>query len=148
MAAGWRTAGFAVEEGAFSAAQAVQAGDAQTMATFRSLFTQSNSAGVAGLEWLAGYGAAGPDNRWLGRNRSGWVNPEFDRYVEALQTTLDPDERGRHAVGLARVLSEDAAAVPLFFNPAVYAYPAELHGISLASPQAAISWNMHEWEWR
>ena len=145
MAHNWRGMGFDIEEGAFSPAQQR---DGQALGTFRSLSTTSGPLGAPSLLYYTTSTISRPENRWSGLNRGGWSNPEFDRAVDAFQTTLQRDQRIQHTAQAARILSAEAAVLPLYFVPGVVAYPTGLHGISFRSVDAEVTWNIHQWEFR
>jgi ABC-type oligopeptide transport system substrate-binding subunit len=84
----------------------------------------------------------------VGSNRGGWANTEYDRLMDALNTTLARDERNRLIVEAARILNEDVAIIPLYYAPSVLAYPTELTGVSVKGIAVDIEWNIHEWELR
>jgi len=145
MADGWRRTGFAFEENDFSPAQAQQ-GD--LLGVFRSLSTTSGSQGKNSLSSFATSSISRSENGWRGMNRGGWSNPEYDRLVDAFTTTLEPDQRTQLLLQAVRLWSEQLAAIPLYFNPSVLAYPSALTGVKVVAPSAEMSWNIHEWEFR
>jgi peptide/nickel transport system substrate-binding protein len=144
LADGWRRAGFQMEEGAFPPG----GGQDPPRTTFRSLSTQSGSFGASAILSYTSAAISGPETRWVGRNKGGWSNPEFDRFAEAFQTTVEASARIQHLAQAVRVLSEDLGVFPLYFNPGVLAYPSGLSGIDVTDPEADVSWNVHEWEFR
>ena len=147
IADGWRRVGFEVEENVFTPAQT---SDGQTLGTFRSLSITSAGAVTEGLN-LDDYtsrGASRPETRWFGQNRGGWMNPDYDRTIDAWLTTLDQNERHRLVAQAARVMTEDLGMIPLHFNPAAIAQPTGLIGLQLKAPDVEQSWNIHEWEYR
>jgi peptide/nickel transport system substrate-binding protein len=143
MAAGFRSAGFDFEEAAFPPAQS---NDQQALATFRSLFTTSGPGGEVALVNYTTANIMRPETRWQGRNRGGWSHAEYDRLVDAFQTTLDRNERNQQAVQALTLLSEDVGVMSLYFNLAVLAYPSELKGINIRSGDGEMTWNVHQWE--
>jgi peptide/nickel transport system substrate-binding protein len=145
MAHAWRSVGFNMEEGAFSPAQQR---DGQALGTFRSLSTSSGPLGASSLLYYTTSAISRPENRWSGLNRGGWSNPEFDRAVEGFQTTLERDQRVQHVAQASRILSAEAAVLPLYFVPGVVAYPAGLQGVNFRAVDAEITWNIHQWEIR
>ncbi len=91
-----------------------------------------------------------PENRWHGDNRGGWSNPEYDRLYQAFASELDRPERIKLRAQLERVRAEDAAVVPLMFNPYVVPHIAALRGpVARYSPLAGETFlHVHTWEWR
>lgn len=145
MADGWRRAGFSMDEGGFSPSEVR---DGQTVGTFRSLSTTSGALGAYSLAVFTTAAIPRPENRWNGQNRGGWSSPEFDRFVDGYQSTLDRTERNQQIVQATKVLSEQLGVLPLYFNPDVLAYPTGLHGVNIKSADGEVSWNIHQWEFR
>jgi peptide/nickel transport system substrate-binding protein len=144
LADGWRRAGFEIQEAAF----AVQGRDTQALSTYRSIAT---TGGVTGEDILKNFTTANISsaaNRWVGQNRGGWSNPEYDRLVEAVFTTLDENERVRAIAQAAKLLNEDVAIIPLYYTPSVLSYVSGLAGIRARSLKVDPEWNVHEWQFR
>ena len=147
IADGWRRAGFEIEENVFTP---VQTSDGQTLGTFRALSITSAAASPEGLK-LDDYtsrAVSRPETRWFGQNRGGWINPEYDRVIEAWLTTLDENQRHQQAAQAAKIMTEDLGVIPLHFNPAANAYATGITGVQLKAPDVDQSWNIHEWEFR
>jgi peptide/nickel transport system substrate-binding protein len=92
-----------------------------------------------------------PENRWHGNNRGGWSNAEYDRLHEAYLRTLDRSERVRQIAQMERLMSDDAAVVPLMFSPYVVPHVAALKGpVEIQVPRSPNTTflNVHLWEWR
>jgi ABC-type transport system substrate-binding protein len=68
--------------------------------------------------------------------------------VHAVQSELDPNERGRLIIQAAKVLTEQVGTVSLFFNPSVLVFPAALQGVEVRAPEAGVTWNVHLWTLR
>jgi len=85
-----------------------------------------------------------PENRWTGSNRGGWNSPEFDRLLEAFESTLDRRDRDLLVVQMARLISEELPVLTLYYDYNVRAHLNRLRGPRLGGG----SWNVHEWEWR
>ena len=145
MADGWRRAGFAFDEANFSPIETTQG---ELAATFRSLWATSGGGGETYLNVLFSAVIPGPDNGWRGSNRSGWANPEYDRLVNTFNNSLVRTEREQAIVQAAKLVTEQLPVLPLFFNPAPWAWPASLQGMRINSPNTEPTWNVHEWELR
>lgn len=148
LAAGWRQAGFEVREAILARAVAQ---DPEARHAFPSMATMAT--GAAETNWMAVFttGQIGTAaNRWRGGNRSGWSNPAFDQLVETFNTTLDPDQRIRQRVEVARLLSEEVPVIMLSLNPNVTAHIAALQGptTGVVGTTGLSAWNIHEWELR
>jgi peptide/nickel transport system substrate-binding protein len=143
----WRRAGIEVHPSVISAALVR---DGQHRHTFPGLATKG------GYQMERNFTAAevgSAENRWTGDNRSGWVNPEYDRLYEAFLTTLDRVERTRQFVAMQRIVSEELPAYFTHHAVAVTAYAAALRGPK-ALPQGTGTFskgayeNIHEWSWQ
>jgi peptide/nickel transport system substrate-binding protein len=146
MAAGWRQAGFDVQEAAFTAAQG---SDAQARATFPGMHTTSASTLGEG-QLVINHSSQIPTAQrgWRGSNRSGWSNPEYDRLFDTFNTTLDRERRNELVVDMTRVYSEDVPGFSLYFGLAVLAHVAGLQGPGEVVPETDVSWDIHRWDWR
>jgi peptide/nickel transport system substrate-binding protein len=87
-------------------------------------------------------------NGWKGSNRGGWNSPEMDRLSDTYTVTLDPKERTGLVIAIAKLLSEEVPAYPLYANITVRAQSAGLVGDLTEAVSTTPSWNVHEWELR
>jgi peptide/nickel transport system substrate-binding protein len=128
---------------------AVQQSDGPTRSLFPTLASSGGSGGETDLRDFISGAAATPENRFAGRNRGAWSNPEYDRLWQAFNTTLDRSERVRQIVELERVLSDQVPIVPHYFTPQVMAHVATLKGpVERELPDAGLeSFNIWQWEW-
>jgi len=145
MAARWRQVGFDVQQAVLPAAQAQ---DAQTRATFGAMFTTSAPVGESALATHGTAGTPRPENRWNGFNRSHWSNAEYDRLVDAYNTTFDRNERIQQIARMVAIFSEELPAISINFNPGITAHTAALRGPQVVGPDSAIAWNIQTWELR
>jgi len=91
---------------------------------------------------------ATPANRWSGSNEMGWSNAEFDRVRDAWGAAQDATERDRILIQIAKLISEEAPIVPLYFNYAIVTHAATLAGPHVRAPGGTPHVNVHEWQWR
>jgi peptide/nickel transport system substrate-binding protein len=140
-----QTAGFDAQQRVIPAALAQ---DAQTRATFPSLHIANSGSAESVLRGLASDQIPGPNNRWVGTNRGGWINAEYDRLLPALNTTLDHAERMLVLRQMLRVFGEDVPSVSLFFRAQPFASVVELKGPAVAAPESNLAWNIYEWEFK
>lgn len=145
LAAGWRLGGFDIQEAVLPTAQAQ---DPQARASFASMFTHNTGLGEPAMIDQITARIPRPENRWAGGNRGGWSNAEYDRLVEAFNTTLDRNERAKQAAQLTRIYSEELPSITLLFAIQPMAHVAALRGPGLVAPGAVMGWNAHEWEFR
>ncbi|MBM2810670.1 MAG: hypothetical protein HW416_1429 [Chloroflexi bacterium] len=149
VAHGWRQAGFDVQEAALPAALGQ---DGQSRAIFPTMYSYSQNAAEANL--VSAFTSASipkAENRWIGDNRPGWANAEYDRIVDAFNATLDPNERVQQRVQIARLVSEELPSLPMYFQLTPGPFLSSLFRgpvpVTPAVTSGALSWNIHEWEW-
>jgi peptide/nickel transport system substrate-binding protein len=149
MAATWRPLGIDVREVVWSAAQGR---DRELRQIHSGLSTTSGSGGEQTLSRHNSVNLPRPENNWgggSGANRGGWLAPpEFDRLADAFNATLDREQRIQMLVDMARIFSEEAAVISLYFNPTVTAFVAGLRGPQPVVPTSDVAWNVHEWEFQ
>jgi peptide/nickel transport system substrate-binding protein len=145
MASVWRRVGFDVREAVLPAAQAQ---DGQVRAMFQALFTTGGNLGEGALQNLGTAGTPRVENRWNGTNRSSWSNAEFDRLVDAYNTTLDRNMQIQQIARMAAIFSDELPAIAINFNPGITAHVAALTGPQVVAPDTQPTWNVHEWELR
>lgn len=145
IASEWRKAGFDVRETVLPAALAQ---DGEARSTFPAMFINNTGSGEPTLLGFASTNISRPENRWRGNNRGGWSNPEYDRLLDAFTTTLDRTERGRLMAHMARIFTDEVAAISLFFRTQPWAHVAALTGPRVVAPESNMAWNIHEWEFR
>jgi peptide/nickel transport system substrate-binding protein len=145
MAAEWRKAGFEIQDAVLPQAQAQ---DAELRMTFPAMFTSTTSLGERAMLLYSVAEIPRADNRWRGGNRGAWVNPEYDRLLDAFATTLDPTERASQVAQMARIFTDDVPVISLLFNSLPAAHVSALKGPMRTAPEALLAWNVHEWELR
>jgi ABC-type transport system substrate-binding protein len=143
MAATWRQLGLDVTEVVFGAAQGR---DFRLRNLHPGTFATGGGSGEEALVQHRTADVPRPENRWDGPNRGGWSNPEFDRLADAYTVTLDREERVRLLTQMARVFTEDAAVISLYFNAVTTAFNSSLKGPRPVVLLTDIAWNIHEWE--
>ena len=144
VAAGWRQVGIDVAELVWAANLS---SDAQMRNVHPSLSATGGQSGEIRLIEHTTATVPTAQNRWQGTNRGGWTNPEFDRLAEQFNVTLDRRERSTLLGQMARVFSDEAAVISLYFNPTTTAFVSMLKGPKPAIPDGTMSWDIHEWEW-
>lgn len=144
MADTWRQAGFDVTEHVLAAPLA---SDQQLRDTRPGLVAASVTPGEITLADHASALIPSAQNRWIGSNRGGWSNTEFDRLAQQFNSTLSRPERGALLVQMAKVFTEDAAVISLYFNPTTTAFTSALRGPKPSVPEGDTAWDIHTWEW-
>lgn len=143
MADGWRKAGFNVQEAVIPAARAL---DFELAATFPAMSTRTTRSGPSALANYTTQAIPSAENRWVGQNRGGWSNPEFDQLVDRFNTTLDASERAQQVETFVGVFTSNLPAIPLYFNSGALAYAAGLRGVQSVPAGGNQLSNLHEWE--
>jgi peptide/nickel transport system substrate-binding protein len=123
--------------------------DDRLKGTFPGLSVNNNTLqrGLGIDKWHSSRVAA-PENNWVGSNRQGWASAEFDRLYDAWTTTLDHAQASRHLIGAMKVLSDEIALLPLYYNFQVVAHSVALKGPQPITPDSTRYGNIHEWEFR
>ena len=93
---------------------------------------------------------SGPDNRWTGANRYGFIPREsMDPYVEGWDTTLDRAQRWQHMAQMERIANAEVPAIPMYFRARVLGYSSALKGVvTNLTPGAGGERRIWEWEWQ
>ncbi len=146
IASALRGAGFDVRE---TLVPLSQANDGELRGTFPAMYVGGGGIGERGvLPNYIGSTIPSSENRWVGRNRGGWSNAEYDRLFDAFSTTLDRSERDRQVVRMAQILSEEVPAISLYFNPIAVAKSGAVDGPRPYTSDGLVTWNISEWQWR
>lgn len=124
---------------------AVELRDPQARVSYPALFTS----GAANLLDNTRSEIPEASNRWQGRNRGGWENAEFDRLKDAFDVTLEPAQRTRLIVQMARIFAEELPGIPHYLTTIVNAWSGNLGGVTpKANPNAVPLSHVYKWEWR
>jgi len=90
-----------------------------------------------------------PENRWQGRNRGGYRNPEMERLTN--EWAFDSFEEARRLsvqADIVNLVATEIVSIPLNYNPRAQAWTKAVRGPGpFENPfQSALTWNIHEWE--
>jgi peptide/nickel transport system substrate-binding protein len=124
--------------------------DDKMKGTFPALTLNNNTLSRRDLgldKWLSAR-IGSPENDWIGGNRMGWSNPEFDRLFDAWSTTLDLAQATDIMVQMMRLLSEEMPHLPLYYNFQVVAHTGALTGPQPPQPEATRFANIAQWAWK
>jgi peptide/nickel transport system substrate-binding protein len=69
------------------------------------------------------------ENGWIGQNYAGYVNPEVDRLIDAIEIELDRDKRRAMWWRLQEIYADELPALPLYFRADAHIWPDWLDGI-------------------
>ncbi len=144
----WRRLGVDVKEQAVSVTQDQ---DRQFRAAFTGVYNTSQNLGLPGaLSRLNGKTIATAENRFSGNNYFGYSNPEFDRLLDVITTSLRPDERTAATIQALRIASADLPFIPMYLNPrSASAFSSMLEQPAPTTPVSKIGWwNVEQWRWR
>jgi len=145
LANGWRQIGLQIDEANFRPGEAQ---DGQALSTFRSLTPTGGVTDESRFLYFLSTNITSPVNNWVGSNRGGWSNAEFDRIIAQWSRTLAADQRTLQLVQAATIVNQELPAIPLYYAPSAVAYAAALQGIAAKDSGDTPDWNMYEWELR
>ena len=69
------------------------------------------------------------ENNWAGQNYAGYLNPEVDALIDAIEIELDRDKREAMWHRLQEIYAEELPALPLYFRADAHIWPGWLDGI-------------------
>lgn len=145
IASGWRQAGFETKETAVPVALAQ---NREVRGSYPGFYVSESGSGEKSFELYIARTIGTPQNNWVGSNRAGFSDPEFDRLQDAFSRTLDRSERNRLAIEMATVLSDQVAAISLVFSVNTLAIAPGLVGPGAWGPDGSFTWNAHLWRWQ
>ena len=139
---GWRRSGI---DASLTIVTAAQSSNQEFRSTFPGLSVAQTSMGDdTALGKLVSWNVPGPNNRWTGTNRGGWTHPEYDRLVTEFNASMDRGKTLDAITQAMKMMSEEVAAIPLY-----YSYDIAAHVSTLTGPRDAENfWNVFQWEWR
>ena len=129
-----------------SSARAV---DDKTKSTFPGLTLNNNTLqrDLGLTKWLTTNIGSDADN-WVGGNRSGWSNREFDRLHGEWTTNLDKTVATQRLIQAMKLLNDEMPSLPLYYNFRVIAHTNALQGPEATTPEATIHGNLYTWSWK
>ncbi|MBW2030198.1 MAG: hypothetical protein JRJ03_12050 [Deltaproteobacteria bacterium] len=93
--------------------------------------------------WVTNSNTA-PDGKFLG----GYPNPEFDRWVKIIETSMDEGERFKAVQEAEKVLVRDAATIPMFAVHFIYAWNKRVKGVrntNVGTIHVTTGWGANMW---
>lgn len=85
------------------------------------------------------------DNGWSGQNYPGYVNPEADRLIDAIEVQLDRDKRAGMWTELQRLYMQELPALPLYFRSEAHVMPEWLRGVVPTGHQYPVTLWAEDW---
>lgn len=89
-----------------------------------------------------------PENRFTGRNRVRYVNPEFDALLERYFTTIPMRERAQVAGQIVSHMTDQLVWMGLFHQAEPTMIANRLINVTARHEGSVQSWNAHEWDVR
>jgi len=80
-----------------------------------------------------------------GQNPGKYSNPQVDKLLDQLATSLDRDDQVSILKQIDTQLWSDLATIPLFAHPGIVATTSSAEGVVYNATQQELSWN--SWEW-
>jgi peptide/nickel transport system substrate-binding protein len=145
LAAGWRKAGFDVQELVVPTAQWQ---DVQVKSTNPGIVLSPSGAGPNALNSMGSANITRAENQFRGSNWGGYSNPELDRLIAAFGAALEPADQARVAVDFVKLYGVELPAIPLFFPIFPWVFTSDVSGPRVRPAEGNIAWNIHEWELR
>jgi peptide/nickel transport system substrate-binding protein len=140
----WKTIGITSEIQVLSRAQQ---GDGEFRAKFPAVSYNRITIDYEAFPWLRSK-IATPENRWVGTNRIGYVNPVVDESWTKALGTISDHEREPLIVEALRAMTADAVVSVTHLQPRPVAYRAGLTGPRETwVGESALIWNSWEWTW-
>jgi peptide/nickel transport system substrate-binding protein len=147
IADNWRNLGLGVEQRVLGR---IESDDRVLRASFPAF--ETNALPISFRQWTSVlYGPNCPTeaNRWAGRNRGCYQNPEHDRLVDEIGGAVDPAEQRRIYREIGRIQTTDLPVLPLYFNVEVTLFREGVLGIrGNTMPKTSLMWNVLEWDLR
>ncbi len=84
-------------------------------------------------------------NNYSGQNFTGYVNPEVDTLLEAIEVELDREKRRALWRRLQRIYAEELPVIPLFFRAQAYIMPKWLKGVEPTGHQYTTTLWVENW---
>jgi ABC-type transport system substrate-binding protein len=124
--------------------------DNEYRATFPGIWTSATPIDMPGsLSRFTSDQCPRPSDRFSLSNLGCWSNPDFDRLVQVISTSLDEAARQSATVQALRVMSQDVGIIAMSYNTENIPVRKGLFGPGTRWPaQTGTTWNVHEWEWR
>ena len=84
-------------------------------------------------------------NGWAGQNYPGYSDPRMDAVIDAIEVTLDRDERLRLWHRFQELYAAELPVIPLYFRSDAHIWPHWLKGVEPAGHMASTSLNVTDW---
>ncbi len=90
------------------------------------------------------------ENHWVGNNRGGWDNSDYERFYQGFNSALDRDERVQQLAQMEKTLTEEVGSIPHYFTLVITAFSSDLQGPLMRQTPDAVTGqsNVYTWEWK
>jgi ABC-type transport system substrate-binding protein len=141
----WKATGLEVEQAVLTNAQVR---DTRYLTAFPSFITAQIPLSFSNLmSRVHGPSCPSEASRWVGSSWGCYQNPDLDRAIEGLQTSVDPTEQQRLWRDKVRIHAQELPVLPLYFNVTVTLFREGITGFKGHSiPKSSATWNVQEWD--
>jgi ABC-type transport system substrate-binding protein len=87
-----------------------------------------------------------PENNHAGRNRTRYMNPDFDALLEAYFNTIQKSARAEVVARIVHHMTDQVIWMSMFHRLDVSMLPRRVLNAGPKGPDATQAWNAHEWE--
>ena len=122
---------------------------AEESQTFPAVVFRNWILGFLAMNRVAAAEIGAPENRWMGNNYGGWLDPSYQDLLARFNRTVEAPARLELATALMKIMAEEVPVIPLWFsgNPAIVR--PGLAGPGEVSPELpATLWNIFDWDYR
>jgi peptide/nickel transport system substrate-binding protein len=137
--ADWRSNGIS---STFFVVPRAQTNDVEFRVNFPGVATSASTEDVSAFNVTTGQ-APTPQNRFTGKNRGSYSNPELDGLYDRYLQTLDQAQREDVQVQIERLYTSDVAHLVLYYQPRMGA----ARGIAGIKPPVRGTYQWNIWEW-
>jgi peptide/nickel transport system substrate-binding protein len=123
--------------------------DVEHRATFPGFDTVGGASGVDSFKFYRSSEARLPQNGYVGRSVSNYMNPELDVLIDRYQVTIPPTERMQVAGQIVHHLTDQVIPLPTFHDGNPTLVGGRLRNVAAnVSAGGTNTWNAHEWDVR
>jgi peptide/nickel transport system substrate-binding protein len=140
----WRDFGIQVQE---EAQRGALANDSEYRAKFPAFVESQVSTGPDTLARWDSRIAPTPERRYTGNNQGSYINPEFDRVLDRLRSTLDEREQALLLAQGGEILANDLPVMPLYYTVRVGAVRSKVQALldGVGKDVSETTRNVHLW---
>lgn len=87
-----------------------------------------------------------PQNGWSGQNYTGYINPQMDSLIDAIEIELDREVRKELWSELQNIYAQDLPAIPLYFRAETHIWPKWLQNVTPTGHLAPVTLHVEDWQ--